>query len=61
VQLHDRLASLLFGRQSVEGFCYAIGYVLDHVDFVACKGTTIIALLQDHATMSAVLASERDA
>ena len=60
VQLHNRFACLLLGRQFVQSLCHFISNALHHINFVACPSATVIALLQNYTTMSANLAAQRN-
>jgi hypothetical protein len=61
VQLHNWLTSALFGRQFGKRISDFVCHFLHHIDFIACPGTSVVALLQNHATMRRGRTLERDA
>ncbi len=58
VKLHDRLTRTLLGWQFKECIGNLVGDVLNHVDLVARPGSSIIALLQNHTTVSRIRAAQ---
>jgi hypothetical protein len=61
MELHNRLTRFFLGGQFVQSLGHLVGDVLHHIDFVACPGASVIALLQNHTTMRANLTAKRNA